>query len=176
VKGQAGFYRRIWLRSALGDIILGDMKQARFSLRTGIRTASLAALLAALPAGASATTAYERFTLTDAESERLESPAYDRCMDASEGVTAYMRDCASAEHARLDVRLNAIYRTAMKRLANPAARIRLRNLERRWLATRWDSCDRQWAEETGTLGLVLVDACSLSEVKRRIAWLQRYGR
>jgi uncharacterized protein YecT (DUF1311 family) len=151
------------------------MKKTSSSLRTGIRAAAFAALLAALPAGASATTAYERFELTDAESERLESAAYGRCMDASGGVTIYMRNCAAAEQDRLDARLNAVYRAAMKRLPNQATRIGLRNLERRWLATRWDACRRKWAEETGTLGLVLIDACGLSEVRRRVAWLERYG-
>ena len=176
VKAQAGFCRTIWLRSAARGFILSGMKQASSTPRTGFKTVALAALLAVVPAPASATTAYERFSLTDAEHERFESDAYVRCMDASGGVTIHMRDCSAAEHDRLDVQLNSVYRTAMARLPSQAMRFRLRDLERSWLVTRWDSCKRRWADETGTLGLVLVDACLLSEMQRRIAWLERYGR
>jgi uncharacterized protein YecT (DUF1311 family) len=97
-------------------------------------------------------------------------------MDAGEGVTSSMRDCSSAEYDWLDARLNTVYRATMARLPHQAARIGLRNLERQWLATRWDECRQRYAEETGTLGLILVDDCELVEMQRRIAWLERYGR
>jgi uncharacterized protein YecT (DUF1311 family) len=124
---------------------------------------------------ASATPSYERFRLTDAVDEGMTSPEYDRCLEASEGITINMRDCASAEQDRLDIRLNAAYRTAMARLPNQAARNRLRDLERRWLATRWNECHREADEETGTMGLLMLDGCELSEMERRIVWLERYG-
>jgi uncharacterized protein YecT (DUF1311 family) len=138
------------------------------------------ALCIALLCSASAATAmqsYERFRVSDAESERLMSADYRRCMDASGGVTANMRDCAEAEGRRLDARLNAAYRDAMTRLPTSAARTRLRLLERRWVATRYHGCERSArSERGGTLWLVMMDGCSLDEDVRRILWLERYGR
>jgi uncharacterized protein YecT (DUF1311 family) len=146
-----------------------------------LATASAAVLAALLLAAAPAQAAnppvpYERFELSDAAYEAMTSTQYMDCLDASGGVTISMRDCAGDEHERLDVRLNAAYRAAMARLAGSADRNRLQRLERRWLATRWDSCRRENAEETGTLGLILLDGCNLGEMQRRIAWLERYGR
>jgi uncharacterized protein YecT (DUF1311 family) len=141
-----------------------------------------AAFAALLPVGAShaAATAvprYERFRLPDGAIERMIGAAYQSCMDASGGVTSAMRDCAAAEHERLDVRLNAAYRAALARLPNQAARTRLRNLERRWLATRWAGCEREArAEGGGTMALLILDSCALSEMVRRIAWLELSGR
>jgi uncharacterized protein YecT (DUF1311 family) len=131
-----------------------------------------------LPAAASAAAMqpYQRFRISDAESDRLVSPDYRRCMDSSGGVTSNMRDCSYAEWQRLDVRLNHAYRAAMVRLASRTARDRLRTLERRWLATRYRRCDRDARHVGGTLGIVTSDACSLDENIRRILWLERYGR
>lgn len=129
-----------------------------------------------LSGAAAAMQPYERFRIPDTEAERITSDDYRRCMDASGGVTANMRDCSYAESQRLDVRLNAAYRAAMTRLPNAAARARLRALQRRWLATRYRGCDRDMRREGGTLGLVIADGCALDEGMRRIAWLERYGR
>ena len=131
----------------------------------------------ALAAPAGATIPYQGRQASEADYERLTSAEYHRCMDESGGVTVEMRDCSAAEHDRLDGRLNAVYRTAMAQLPDNPALLRLRNLERQWLATRWDECDRE-AEEAGggTLSLLVFDACALSEMVSRVAWLERYGR
>lgn len=126
---------------------------------------------------ASAMKPYERFRISDAESERITSADYDRCMDGSGGVTANMRDCSEAEGRRLDVRLDGAYRSAMARLPAASARARLRALERRWVTTRYRHCDRDArSERGGTLWLIIMDACAIDEDVRRIVWLERYGR
>jgi uncharacterized protein YecT (DUF1311 family) len=139
--------------------------------------AALVALLASTAPAAAAVPPYERFRLADGAIDRMIGAEYQGCMDGSGGVTAAMRDCAAAEHERLDVRLNAAYRAALARLPNPAARTRLRTLERRWLATRWAGCRRQAAAEGGgSMGLLILDSCALEEMVRRIVWLERSGR
>jgi len=98
-------------------------------------------------------------------------------MDTSGGVTANMRDCSYAESQRLDLLLNATYRAALGRLPTMARRLELRQLQRRWLATRYRVCEREAREEGGgTLGLLMLDGCALSEDARRIIWLERFGR
>jgi uncharacterized protein YecT (DUF1311 family) len=126
---------------------------------------------------AGATQPYERFRISDAEFQRVTSAEYRRCMDTSGGVTSNMRDCSETESLRLDARLNAVYRDAMSRLPTPAARNRLRALERRWVATRYRDCERNArSERGGTLWLIMMDGCGLDEDVRRIAWLERYER
>jgi len=126
---------------------------------------------------APATQSYDRFGISDAQSERILSDDYRACMDASGGVTSNMRDCSAAESQRIDTRLNAAYHAAMARLASAAARNRLRALERRWIATRYRLCEHEARNERGgTLWLIIMDACGLGEDVRRIAWLERYGR
>ena len=144
-------------------------------LRKLIRPLYLALLLAG-PAAAGAQGSYARFRLPDHALDRMLSPEYSRCMDASGAITIEMRDCASAEMGRLDLRLNTAYRAAMARLPGAAARLRLRGLERAWLRTRWNECHRLVAEEGGTMALLVLDSCQLEETARRIAWLERYGR
>ena len=152
------------------------MKTQVNSLRFAIGAAAFAILLSPVAATASAVPSYERFALTAADSNRLQSEDFGACVDDADGRTFPTRQCLSAELAWLDTRLNAEYRAAMARLPSRAARIGLRDLERRWLATRWDECRRMYADETGTLGPLLINDCGMSEVQRRIAWLERYGR
>ena len=139
-------------------------------------TIAAALAIAAAASPASATGSYERFRVGDAEWERLTSREFDRCMDASGGVTLNMRECSSVEYGRLDRRLNAVYRTAMARLPDRAARHRLRALERRWLVARQEQCDRVFTRFGGTIEFLDYDACALDELVRRIAWLERYSR
>lgn len=131
----------------------------------------------ALATPARADVRYERFHLSESEYERVVSREHFRCIDESGGVTIHLRNCAAMELDRLDVRLNAAYRAAMDRMPTRAARLRLRNLERRWLAVRWDECRREARiHEGGTLALIQIDGCAINEVARRTAWLERYGR
>jgi uncharacterized protein YecT (DUF1311 family) len=152
----------------------------RIQIRLGARAATplLAGMLLQIGTPAAAQD-YRGFRLTEAQEKSLDSPADNRCLDRSGGVTIDMRNCAAAEMDRLDVRLNQSYRAAISRLPNHAAKRGLRDLQRRWLATRWDACHRRIDEDPemgGTLGLVVLDACEISEVQRRIVWLEGYGR
>ena len=131
----------------------------------------------ALAAPARADVPYERFQMSDSDRERLRHAGYDRCLDESETITRLIFDCSIAELERLDARLNSVYRATMSRLPTRSARLRLRNLERRWLAVRWQECERvSEVNEGGTLPQIMFDFCAVDEVSGRIAWLERYGR
>ena len=131
-------------------------------------------LFLAAPAAAGAQAAYASFRLPDHALDRMLSPQYGACMEASGAITARMRACASAEMGRFDLRLGAAYRAAIARLPRAAARLRLRELEQAWLRTRWRACDRLAAQEAGAMALLVLDSCRLEEMARRIAWLERY--
>jgi uncharacterized protein YecT (DUF1311 family) len=111
---------------------------------------------------------------TSAEIEARHTPAYARCMDNSGGVTIAMRDCAAAEIDIQDARLNATYRSVMRRLT-AVQRDRLRRLERQWIVSREADC-REAAnfDGGGTLALIVGDGCWLSSTIGRTIWLERY--
>jgi uncharacterized protein YecT (DUF1311 family) len=123
---------------------------------------------------------YAKFKLTAAEQEQREGKAFVACMEKSGGVTVNMRDCSEAEGKRLDALLNSTYQSALARLPSDAAREQLRAQQRRWLETRYDHCDQELEEageggpHRGTMALLILDDCGLSEDQRRIAWLERY--
>lgn len=111
---------------------------------------------------------------TDAEVEARYTRAFARCMDQSGGVTINMRDCSAAEMAIQDERLNRTYRTLMRRL-NSTQRAALRASERQWIASRERECDEHANfDGGGTIALLILDSCWLSETIGRTIWLERY--
>ena len=115
-------------------------------------------------------TAYARFHPSETALERALSPAFRQCIGSSGGVTVTMRDCAAAEYARIDLRLNANDRRIMRRLPQ-AGQQRLRASQRLWLSNRWHHCDNDPQLEGGTMDLIIRDSCTLTELTRRTLWL-----
>jgi uncharacterized protein YecT (DUF1311 family) len=119
---------------------------------------------------------YAAFRFSDKTIDAFQSGAFKRCMDRSGGVTSNMRDCSEVEGKRIDALLNQEYRGAMARLM-PAKRIVLRNQQRQWLKTRDQECLRKAKpDEGGTIWLLIMDDCGLSEDIRRTLWLRTVGR
>jgi uncharacterized protein YecT (DUF1311 family) len=114
---------------------------------------------------------------TPARADRTEpklSMTYDRCMSASGGVDPEMRDCISAEYGRQDARLNQTYKTIMDRLS-VAQKLTLRETERTWLRTTKNRCDHAGDDnEGGTLQLIEIADCYLSETAKRADALAHY--
>jgi len=136
--------------------------------------AILFALAAATLSASAAVPPYPSFKITDAQVARVLSIEFRQCVDRSGGVTSSMRDCGTKEFARLDRALNIAYRNAMAQL-NASGKAKLRYAERRWLKTRWSECDLEAASgDGGTAALLNEDGCGMSEMARRITWLQRY--
>jgi len=67
-----------------------------------------------------------------AAAEPLYNQVYERCMEASAGITVNMHDCMEAERVRLDKKLNSAYKELMK-LLNKDSQERLRQTQRSWL-------------------------------------------
>lgn len=140
-------------------------------------------ILACLLSAASAAGAmpYSRFHMSSADMDRLTSFEYPRCraaLDDTTDVTHPLLACIDAEQARLDTLLNRVYRDRMARQPNRVARLRLRNLERRWLVTRYTYCHHHFGYpgEYDWVGQIMFNSCAVGEMRNRIAWLEGYGR
>jgi uncharacterized protein YecT (DUF1311 family) len=108
--------------------------------------------------------------------ETFRSGTFKRCMDRTGGVTSRMRDCYEAEGKRIDALLNTEYRLALRRL-DRSRQATLRGLERRWIKNRYAHCaEAAKSEEGGTIWLLMMDDCGLSEDIRRTLWLGTVGR
>jgi uncharacterized protein YecT (DUF1311 family) len=136
----------------------------------------VAAFLPLHPDSAQAQGSYARFTLSGAQDRETTSANYTGCMNRSGGITASMNDCIGAEYGRLDRRLNVSYQATLRRLPR-ARQLALRSEQRGWLATREESClaDLEGGgENMGTLDQIQLNMCNLSELKRRIIWIERW--
>ncbi|HEX8191890.1 MAG TPA: lysozyme inhibitor LprI family protein [Allosphingosinicella sp.] len=115
--------------------------------------------------------------LTDAEVERLHTPAFRACMargDARRGVTVAMLDCVDDEIRRHDELLNARYRRIMTALPAPR-RESLRRLQRAWIGRRDRICGSTGGG--GTADTLSAQECFLRETISRSEWLRsRYLR
>jgi uncharacterized protein YecT (DUF1311 family) len=98
--------------------------------------------------------------------------AYPRCLAAAEDDLRAQRDCIADEYMRQDALLNAAYARALARQPGPAARRRLRALERRWLADRDRTCA---AAEAASLGLrnLELQQCLLEATRSRLETYRR---
>ena len=133
-----------------------------------------AAFMPLHPAFVQAGTSYATFVPTRPQISGLGGRTFTRCMDQSGGNTGGMLTCIYAEHGRLDLRLNASYRTTLGRLSQPKM-MTLRSEERLWVATRDEACLVDLKDEReagGTIYTVDFAMCRLEELKRRIVWVE----
>lgn len=129
---------------------------------TPTRPSLLLLAFLSLPAAAHPAASGQRFSAT-----------YRTCMAKASGVTVAMRDCSSAEYARLDSELNRRYRKLVTSLPRAQATA-LRNAQRRWIVERDRTCARAGAEEEGgTLALIITDRCYLDQVHERVLVLRK---
>ncbi|HZX79938.1 MAG TPA: lysozyme inhibitor LprI family protein [Lysobacter sp.] len=101
-------------------------------------------------------------------------PAYSathrQCMTRADGVTASMVACITAEYRRVDARLNAAYRVALRQ--RPDRRDALVRAERAWLAYRTANCDYYLDPDGGTLARVAANDCVLRMTVERALELE----
>jgi uncharacterized protein YecT (DUF1311 family) len=98
------------------------------------------------------------------------SPAFDKCLDASGGVTIEMHNCEAAENERLDLELNSIYKQVMGRL-DANAREHLRLQERAWLKKRDHDCNQD-IDTGGSIAPIEIDGCYIEFTDKRITVLK----
>ncbi len=97
-----------------------------------------------------------------------------RACPGLQNSTQEMVDCFVAEAGRQDVRLNALYRSALKDLSEPQKQ-RLRASERAWIAYRDAWCAAQRDDEAwGTLSRVVQAQCVVDETILRIIALEAF--
>ena len=91
---------------------------------------------------------------------------YLTCMDKSNGNTAEMTDCISAETARQDARLNENYKRLMSKLSAKRKNT-LQTAQRAWVKFRDANCSFYFDPEGGTAALLDGRDCFLQATANR---------
>ena len=103
------------------------------------------------------------------------SPEYLSCMDKSNGNTAGMTDCISAETARQDARLNENYKRLMSKLSAKRKNT-LQAAQRAWVKFRDTNCSFYFDPEGGTAALLDGRDCFLQATANRAKELRNLTR
>jgi uncharacterized protein YecT (DUF1311 family) len=111
--------------------------------------------------------------LAAADSEM--SPEYVSCMDKSNGNTAGMSDCISAETARQDARLNENYKRLMSKLSAKRKNA-LQAAQRAWVKFRDTNCSFYSDPDGGTAALLDGRDCFLQATANRAKELKNLTR
>tara|TARA_B100000929_G_scaffold286196_1_gene270899 strand:- start:507 stop:908 length:402 start_codon:yes stop_codon:yes gene_type:complete len=98
------------------------------------------------------------------------SARYNKCMDASGGVTVNMLNCIADEIAAQDARLNTAYSDARSELSEER-REALLAAQRLWISYRDANCNF-YATTGGTLAQVVGNECFLRETTQRATELE----
>jgi uncharacterized protein YecT (DUF1311 family) len=112
-------------------------------------------------------------TITLMMSQVAPHPRFERCVDASAGVTAAMLDCGRQEIGRWDGRLNAAYQALLKTLP-PSDKARLRIEQRAWLARHLRETRRLAADpDEGSVAFLQSQDFELQDLSARTIELER---
>jgi uncharacterized protein YecT (DUF1311 family) len=126
---------------------------------------------------AAATTNYEKFELTKAETRAVANATAANCPKKA-GGPKYQAKCRAKLMVQSDARLNTSYKRTMARLSK-AARENLRAMEETWLYVRYEECvllseDIETNPRPEAAVEIEYNDCALVELKRRTLWLDRY--
>jgi uncharacterized protein YecT (DUF1311 family) len=111
--------------------------------------------------------------LAAADSEMTQE--YLTCMDKSNGNTAGMTDCISAETARQDARLNENYKRLMQKLSAKRKNA-LQAAQRAWVKFRDANCSFYFDPDGGTAALLDGRDCFLQATADRAKELKNLTR
>lgn len=100
-------------------------------------------------------------------------PSFDKCIDASSGVTLNMLNCIAAESDYQDKRLNRAYKKLM-RASSKAEQVKLRANEIKWLTGRDTRCAPD--VDGGTSATLNSQSCYLEETARQANYLEAKGK
>lgn len=106
-----------------------------------------------------------------AQAAPAQTPAYERCMDKSGGVTVRMLDCMATEMSHQDARLNRAYKTLMASLPSERQRA-LQRAQRAWLAFRDADCQFLAEPEGGSAASLVASDCFLTMTTQRAQALE----
>jgi uncharacterized protein YecT (DUF1311 family) len=107
------------------------------------------------------------------DQERCIGAVADTCLEKGDDLSTHgMADCSRREHAVWDERLNRIYRKLMRELDN-STRIRLREMQRAWIAFEEKKCTLHHVAEPGSASIPMMAYCSMTETGRQALFLER---
>ena len=104
--------------------------------------------------------------------EKKFTKIFETCMEASQGITAEMRECISSEYSRQDDRLNRAYQNLLAQ-HDTSWRERIRDAQRKWLAYRDAACPLHAPPNSGTLEHLMVGSCYLEMTEQQAVELER---
>jgi uncharacterized protein YecT (DUF1311 family) len=96
-------------------------------------------------------------------------PSYDKCLEASQGVTLALNNCIGSEYDFQDTRLNTAYKALRQSIAE-TQRVALRDQERAWIADRDKACAPP--TDGGTADMLGANECRLNRTAERAAELE----
>jgi uncharacterized protein YecT (DUF1311 family) len=96
-------------------------------------------------------------------------PSYDKCLEASQGVTLAVNNCIGSEYDFQDKRLNSAYKALRQSMAE-TQRTALRDQERAWIADRDKACAPP--TDGGTADMLGANECRLNRTAERAAELE----
>ena len=97
----------------------------------------------------------------------------DACLEKGDDPSTHgMADCSRREHAVWDDRLNRLYRKLMTEADN-ATRVKLREMQRAWIAFEEKKCGFHYVAEPGSASIPMIAYCSMTETGRQALFLER---
>jgi uncharacterized protein YecT (DUF1311 family) len=97
-------------------------------------------------------------------------PVYDKCLDASGGVTSAILDCIKQEYQYQDKRLNEAYKKVMA-VISEHDRQKFRDEERKWISYRDSHCALD--SDSGQVGEIDSDDCLVEETAKQAVYLEQ---
>ena len=116
---------------------------------------------------------FASFEMSEAQRDSRFSRTYASCMDSA-GSTADYRDCSSAEFRRVEREMERALAAAEEGMSE-SGREQLRADQQRWRAGLPAFCQSELEEEGaegGSMDLLTLDNCSLTQAVRRTLWLE----
>ena len=92
------------------------------------------------------------------------------CLDKAGGVTSAMNECIAREHAVWDDILNETFRRLREKI-DAKQQVKLREMQRAWLASREKTCTFFWDYYQGTMASPMSADCMNKETARRALFL-----
>lgn len=105
------------------------------------------------------------------------SPAFDACVEKSEGITYEINKCNNKELALQNTRLNASYKAAMGALSDEK-KTQLRDAQRLWVKYRDAHCFMYYHFSGGTMDQINGAGCELTMTLERteaLKWFAETG-
>lgn len=101
------------------------------------------------------------------------SAEYTACQAQSGGVDKAMLDCANAEYAHQDKRLDDAHKSLTRHL-KPKLRAALKTSQRDWIRSRQSTCDMFYKVGGGTSAHLEAQSCYLDSLVERATLLEHW--